>query len=307
MSLDATLEPVVRPGAASDVRPRSGSRIAAYVELTKPRIGVMVLLTTAAGYALGSEAGVALVPMLHALVGTALIAGGANALNQLLERDTDAKMRRTEGRPLPTERLVPAEALAFGGVLCLLGTLYLTWAVNPLTGALGAATLLGYVFVYTPIKRLTPLSTLVGALPGAMPPLIGWAAARGELGPAAWAPFALLGVWQLPHFFAIAWIYREDYARAGIPVITVGDPEGRATGRQALRGALVLLPVSLLPTAMGLAGPVYFAGALILGIGFLLTVLTMAQTVTWARARAVFVGSLVYLPLVFSLMVLDKL
>ncbi len=285
---------------------RESSRFATYVELTKPRISVMVLLTMAAGFALGAPGTVAVLAMLHALVGTALIAGGANALNQLLERDTDAKMRRTQRRPLPSERLQPAEALAFGGALSVAGTLYLTWLVNPLTGALGAATLLAYVFVHTPMKRFTSLATVVGALPGAMPPLIGWAAARGELGAGAWVPFAILGVWQLPHFLAIAWIYRDDYARAGLPTLAAHDPEGRATGRQILNWSLALLPVSLLPTVMGLAGSVYFFGALILGAGFLLVGLGMVRGVTQARARAVFVASLIYIPLVFSLMVIDK-
>jgi protoheme IX farnesyltransferase len=255
---------------------------------------------------LGSPAG--LVPSLlaSALVGTGLVAAGSSVLNMVLERDVDARMLRTRARPLPAGRLGAAEALAFGGGLSLAGLLVLLWLCGRPAAALAVVTWTSYVFVYTPLKRHTSLSTIVGAVPGALPPVIGWAAARGSVEPAAFVLFAILFLWQIPHFLAIAWIYREDYERGGLPMLPVLDPEGRLTGRQAVANSLALTLVSLAPTAAGLAGGSYAWVAAALGVAFTLAAARAAVLRTPEAARALFLASIAYLPLLCAALLLDR-
>ena len=241
------------------------------------------------------------------LLGTALVAGGTNALNQLRERDVDGVMNRTRGRPLPSGRLSPRAAGVFAGVISLAGVAYLAWVVNLLTAGLAALTLVSYVGLYTPLKRRTTLNTLVGAVPGALPIVGGWTAAGGTLGPAVLALFWILFLWQLPHFLALAWIYREDYRRGGLAMLSVVDPDGRHTGRMMLLYAMALLPVSLLPTLLGVTGALYFFGALALGLAYAGVAVAMTTAVTTARAWRVFLVSIVYLPALLTLMVVDKI
>jgi protoheme IX farnesyltransferase len=285
------------------------SRVADYLELTKPRVAVLVLFTVAAGVLLGG-AGRALdgMVLLHTLLGTALVAAGASALNQLLERHSDALMTRTANRPLPSGRLQPAEVLVFGLGLGVAGVLYLALTLSQPTAALVAAlTFVCYVGVYTPLKPLTPLNTLVGAVPGALPPIIGWTAARGEVTADALALFFMLFFWQVPHFLAIAWIYREQYARAGLCMLPVVDPDGRRTGRQMVAYCLALIAVSLAPVVLGSAGLVYLIGALLLGGGFLATTLLFRRETGVPQARRVLRASLLYLPGVLALLLLEGL
>src|ERR1700693_2722451 len=238
-------------------------RLAAYVELTKPRITFLIVLTSAAGFALASTGRVDYAAMLRAMAGIALLSSGIATLNQYMERDLDGLMRRTANRPLPSGKLSPWEALAFGAGLTVLAEIYLAALVNPLTALLGMTVIAGYLFGYTPLKTKTSLSTFVGAFPGAVPPLIGWAAARGTISLEAWVLFAILFLWQFPHFLAIAWMYREDYTRAGILMLPVVEPDGRVTGQQIVLYTVMLLPVSLLPTLLGTAGKIYFGGAIV--------------------------------------------
>ena len=244
------------------------NKLTDYISLTKPRVTLMVLITMLFGFYLGARDEIDGMLLFCALAGTALVAGGTSALNQYLERDLDAKMLRTQKRPLPAGRISPRHALAFGVIISIAGLALLAWRVNALTALLAALTLVSYVFLYTPLKQKSHLCTLVGAIPGALPPMGGWTAARGEIGIEAWVLFAILFLWQLPHFLAIAWIYREDYARGGFPMLPVIDPEGRSTGRQIVSNCLALLPVSLLPSLLGISGAAYFFGALLLGLIF---------------------------------------
>ena len=284
------------------------SRLGDYVALTKPRVAVLVLFTVAAGFVLAAGPGVDLVLLLHTVLGTALVAGGASALNQLLERHSDALMRRTENRPLPAGRLQPAEVWAFGVGLGVIGVAYLALALRqPCAPLVAAFTFAAYVGVYTPLKRVTTLNTLVGAVPGALPPVIGWAAARGSLGPEAVVLFLILLLWQVPHFLAIAWIYRDDYARAGLRMLPVVDRDGTLTGRQMVVYALALVPVSLAPVLQGVAGPVYLGGAVILGGGFLASAVAFARASSTGQARRVLRASLLYLPGLLALLLLDRL
>jgi protoheme IX farnesyltransferase len=289
--------------------PREGGRadvLADLRELTKPRITVLVLVTAAAGYLLdpGVVADAAL--LAWTLVGTALLASGAAALNQVLERSTDALMERTASRPLPSGRLDANVALAFGVLLCLSGLVALLAFVNPLTAMLGAVTVALYAFVYTPLKRLTSLSTLVGAIPGAMPTLMGWAAAHDGLGLGAWALFAILFLWQMPHFLAIAWMYRDDYRRAGFPILSTTDPSGVRTGLQAVLYAAALVPVSLLPTLFGYAGAVYWIGALVLSLGLVAVALAFASSRSRASARRLLLASVLYVPALLPVLFVDR-
>src|SRR5271163_3934324 len=238
---------------------------AVFSDLVKARLTTLVLLTTAVGFYIGEERAIDWILFFNTLAATGLVAMGASALNQLLEREYDAKMRRTQDRPLPSGRLQPTTVAIFGGVSSVAGLVYLALAVNLLTSVLGAVTLVSYLFIYTPLKRVTWLNTMIGAVPGALPPLMGWTAARGELSGEGWALFAILFFWQLPHFFAIAWIYKDEYARAGFVMLPVMDPAGERTGRQAVSHTLGLLPVSLFPYVFHLAGPVYLFGAFGLG------------------------------------------
>jgi protoheme IX farnesyltransferase len=245
--------------------------------------------------------------LLHTLIGTALVASGTNAFNQLRERDVDAHMRRTRGRPLPSGRLSPRAAALFAGTISVVGVAYLGWRVNALTAALAALTLASYVLLYTPLKRRTSLNTLVGAVPGALPILGGWTAAGGHIGVAALSLFWILFLWQLPHFLALAWIYREDYKTAGLAMLSVEDVDGRRTGWMVPLYALALLPVSLLPSLVGVTGPWYFLGAALLGIGFVAAGAAMLGRATPRGAWRVFLASIIYLPALLTLMVLDKI
>jgi protoheme IX farnesyltransferase len=284
----------------------SRSAAADYLELTKPRITFLVMLTALVGFVMASQGHVSPAPLAAALLGTGLVAAGASVLNMVLERHTDSLMWRTRNRPLPGGRLRPTEAAIFGSLLTLTGLLELGWLSGPLAASLAALTWVTYLFAYTPLKTRTSLSTIVGAFPGALPPVIGWAAARGSVGHGAFVLFAILFLWQIPHFLAIAWIYREDYARGGLPMLPVLDTEGRMTGRQAVANSLALLLVSLTPTAAGMAGGVYFAGALVLGIAFVGMALRAAVLRSLPAARALFLTSLVYLTGVCVLLVVDK-
>jgi protoheme IX farnesyltransferase len=283
------------------------SWLAVYADLIKARLTFLVLLTTLVGFYIGYRGPVDYLLMLHTVLGTGLVAGGAAALNQLIEREYDAKMRRTRNRPLPSGRLQPATVLIFGSLCGCVGLIYLALAVNPLTSALGAASFISYVFIYTPLKRVTWLNTVVGAIPGALPPLMGWTAATGTLSGEGWALFAILAFWQMPLFFAIAWLYREDYANAGFVMLPAIDPDGHRTARQSVSHTLGLLPVSLCPFLFKMAGPIYLAGALVLGAAFLWFAIQFARQLTLARARQMFFFSILYLPLLLVVMVLDKI
>jgi len=277
------------------------SRYADLVALTKPRLNCLVVLTTLAGYYMGS-AGYDLALLFHTVVGTALVAGGAAAFNQLLERDTDALMRRTQTRPLPGGRLEPGVAGAFATALSVFGLGQLAVGVNLLAAGVAAVTLVSYLTIYTPLKRRTPLATLVGGVPGALPAVIGWAAARNSLSVEGWALFGLVFFWQMPHFLAIAWMCRDDYARAGLPMLPVVEPSGRSTGIQVVLYAATLIPVSLLPSLLGLTGRWYLAGALLLGLAFLALGVEFARRRNEVSARRLFFASITYLPLVLGLL-----
>lgn len=296
----------LNPAVVQLQRLTARDRVAAYLELTKPRITFLIVLTAAAGFALASPGRVDYGAMLTAMVGIALLSSGIATLNQYMEKDLDALMRRTANRPLPTGKLLPWEALAFGVGLTVLAEIYLVVLVNPLSALLGLTVIAGYLFAYTPLKTRTSLSTFVGAFPGAVPPLIGWASARGTIGVEAWVLFAILFLWQFPHFLAIAWMYREDYTRAGILMLPVVEPDGRVTGQQIVLYTVMLLPVSLLPTLLGTAGKIYFVGAIILGLVFLYFSLRAAFSKSRQAARQLLLASVIYLPLLFILMVLDR-
>jgi len=283
------------------------TRFAVFTELIKARLTFLVLLTTLVGFYVGFPGPLDFALLFHTMLGTALLAGGASALNQYLEREHDARMERTEDRPLPSGRMQPGTVLVIGGVCGGLGLIYLAAAVNPLTSLLGAITLGSYLFIYTPLKRVTTLNTIVGAIPGALPPLMGWAAARNEITAGGWSLFAILFFWQLPHFLAIAWIYREQYARAGFVMLPVVDKSGLLTGRQAVSHTLGLLPVSLGPVLFHLAGPVYLCGALVLGLAYLWCAVRFSRDLSLARARQLFLVSILYLPLLLGVMVFDKI
>ncbi|MBI1915869.1 MAG: protoheme IX farnesyltransferase [Planctomycetes bacterium] len=286
----------------------AASRLADYLALTKPRVAILVLFTVGAGVLLAAGRGVDLLLLFHTVFGTALVAGGASALNQLLERNSDALMRRTENRPLPAGRLQPREVWVFGAGLGLLGVAYLAVALHQaVTPLVATFTFAAYVGIYTPLKSRTSLNTLVGAVPGALPPVIGWTAVRGSIDPQAWALFAVVFLWQVPHFLAIAWIYRDDYARAGLCMLPVADRDGAATGRHMVVYALALVPASFAPVLQGSAGPVYLLGALALGLGFLGSAAGFARCPSVARARRVLRASLVYLPGLLGLLLLDSL
>jgi len=283
------------------------SRVAVFCELIKARLTFLVLLTTLVGFYVGFRGAMDYLLMLHTLLGTGLVASGAAALNQFLERQHDARMRRTEDRPLPSGRLPPDTALMFGGLSSAAGLIDLALAVNLETSVLGAITLCSYLFIYTPLKRVTTLNTAIGAVPGALPPLMGWTAARGEINVEGWSLFAILFFWQLPHFLAIAWMYRDDYAKAGFAMLPVFDPDGQRTAGQTVSHTLGLLPISLCPFLLKLAGVVYLAGALVLGLAFLWQAVQFSRELSAQRARQLFYASILYLPLLLGLMVLDKI
>lgn len=293
-------------------RARAPSRLADYLELTKPRMNFLVVITTMVGYymaarGLSSHRTSDWLRLFHTLLGTAATAASAAALNHLLERRFDAMMRRTANRPLPAGRVSPTEALTLGVATGVFGVAYLAILVNPLTAILGGATLLAYVLIYTPLKRYTTLNTVIGAFPGAIPTVMGWTAYHNALSPEALVLFGILFLWQMPHFLAIAILYKDDYARGGFKMLPVLDEDLTITGRQIILYTLALLPVTLLPTAMGMAGIAYFAAALLLGLAFLSFGASAAATRTRTDARKLFFSSIIYLPVLFAAMMIDKL
>jgi protoheme IX farnesyltransferase len=290
----------------SNAPPQWLARLADYWTLTKPEVNFLVLVSTLVGFYLASRGPVEFGRLLHTLLGTLLVASGTGTLNQYLERHSDKRMRRTANRPLPAGRLAPPAAFWFGITLALCGGAELWVFTNPLTSKLALLTLAAYLLFYTPLKKRTPLCTLVGAFPGAMPPLIGWAAVAGRLSLEAWALYLILFLWQFPHLLAIAWMYREDYSRAGLQMLPRNDREGQATVRQILGYSLVLLPASLVPVFLGQVGKAYLAGALVLGLGFLHYGMRLAAKRSNSLARRLVLASIVYLPLVFALMMVDK-
>jgi len=277
-----------------------------YIALTKPRITWLILMSTGVGYFFGARGEWHLLTLFHTILGTGLIASGTAALNQWYEREADAKMKRTQARPLPSGRLNARKALVFAIVISLAGFVELWLGANLLAALLGLFTLLCYLFVYTPLKQRSPHSTTIGSIPGAMPPLIGFAGACGTLTWEAWVLFAILFLWQFPHFYAIAWMYREDYARAGIRMLPVVEPDGRSTARRILLYSLALIPISLMPKFFAMTGDLYLYGALVLGILFLYAGLKIRTERTRQQARRVLLASVVYLPVLFSLMLLDR-
>jgi protoheme IX farnesyltransferase len=277
-----------------------------YIELTKPRITWLILMSTGIGYFFGMRGGLNLWSLLHTVLGTGLIASGTAALNQWSEREADCKMRRTKDRPIPSGRLDATRALLFGIALSIAGFVDLWLGCNLLAALLGAATLFSYLFLYTPLKQRTPLSTTVGAFPGAMPPMIGFAAASGSITAEAWVLFGILFLWQFPHFYSIAWMYRDDYARAGIRMLPVVKPDGRRTAAEIVVYGLALIPVSLVPTMLGMSGRIYLIGALAAGLFFLYSGVRVARERTILRARYVLLVSVFYLPIIYGLMLLDR-
>ncbi|HUP47393.1 MAG TPA: heme o synthase [Thermoanaerobaculia bacterium] len=300
--MSSTILPTPLPLAGEGGAKRRVRALKDYLELSKSRIVLMVLMTTAAGYVIGAPAFSALA-LLHVLLGTALVAAGTNALNQYVERDLDGRMLRTARRPLPAGRISSRAALIFSAAIAVIGTVYLALAVNGLTALLGAFTLTSYIFVYTPLKRVSTACTVIGAVPGAVPPLMGWAAATGSLGTGGWIAFAILFLWQLPHFMAISWTHREDYGRAGFVMLSVQDRDGRAVGRQAVGYSILLLMASVAPAFAGMAGPAYLAGASAAGAALLLAAVGFYRDRSVRRARNLFMASNVYLLVMMVLLV----
>jgi protoheme IX farnesyltransferase len=296
--------------AAADIEPqkivRTRGRFAAYLELTKPRIALLLVLTSSAGFYLASAGRFDWTLFAHSMIAITLLAFGVATLNQYWERDLDKLMKRTAERPLPSGQVSPREALFFGVGQCLAAELYLLLAVNPLTAFLGLIVIVGYVLVYTPLKTRTSVSTAIGAIPGALPPLMGWTAAADQITMTAWALFAMQYLWQFPHFLAIAWLYREEYKQAGIMMLPVIEPSGRLTARQIVLCAIMLVPVSVAPFFFGVSGLVFLAGATVLGIGLLGISITSAITKSNEWARRLLLASVIYLPILFILMVADK-
>jgi len=281
-------------------------RAVAYFELTKPRIAFLLVLSSAAGFYMASTTGFEPVLFVNSMLSITLLAFGVSTLNQYIERDIDPLMRRTATRPLPTGRVTPNEALVFGICQCVLAEVFLFFAVNPLTAILGLIVIIGYVFLYTPLKTRTSLSTVIGAIPGAMPPLMSWTAASNKITVVGWALFATQFLWQFPHFLSIAWLYRKEYANAGIRMLPVVEPSGKLTGRQIVLFSIMLLPVSLAPYFFQVAGPLFLVGATLLGIWFLWASVRAARAKSDELARKLLLVSVIYLPLFFLLMVIDK-
>ncbi|MDQ3710831.1 MAG: heme o synthase [Acidobacteriota bacterium] len=280
-------------------------KLAAYLELTKPRIAFMLVLTSAAGFYLGADKGFDVTLFVNSMIGILLLAFGVATLNQVWERKSDALMERTASRPLPTQKVSFIEALVFGILLCVVAEIYLAVLVNQLTAILGLVVFVGYVLLYTPLKKYTSASTAIGALPGAMPPLMGWTASANEITLGAWILFSIIFLWQFPHFLAIAWMYKEQYAKAGIKMLPVVEPDGKITARQIVIFTILLFPVSIAPFFIGLAGSVYLVGASLLGIWFLLASIKTARAKSVEQARKLLLVSVIYLPLLFALMVLN--
>ena len=291
---------------AAAVMPAAPSRAADFLTLTKPRLNSLVVVSAGIGYYLGAGDAPSAVAVAHTLIGSALVAGGAAAFNQAAERDIDAAMERTRNRPVAAGRVTPAEARLFAAALALLGLLELALATNVAAAGVALATLIGYAAVYTPLKRRTPWATLVGAVPGALPPVIGWTAARGAATPEAWVLFGIVFLWQMPHFHALSWLYRDDFGRAGLPLLAVLDGTGRQAAAQGLLCAALLLPVSLAPALVGLGGPLYLAAAALLGAAFVAAAGRFAVERSARRARTLFRASLAYLPLLWGLLVVER-
>lgn len=285
---------------------QTAGTIADYVALTKPRLNVLVVATSAAGYYMGAPGAPDIMAMAQAVIGTTLVAGGAAVLNQVYERDTDAMMRRTRLRPLPDGRVACNDARLFGLVLSTAGLVLLALRANLLAALLALATLVVYLVVYTPMKRRTSFATLIGAVPGALPPLIGWTAAHGSPSLGGIVLFAIVFLWQIPHFMAIAWLYRDDYRSAGFPMLSVVEPEGRRSGQQAVVYAAALFPVSLMPALIGVAGGMYLGIAIALAVGLLGLAVRFARARTDATARSLFLGSIIYLPLLWAAMIASR-
>jgi protoheme IX farnesyltransferase len=297
----------MKAGAEAIVLPEAPSRANDFITLAKPRLNFLVVASSLAGYVMAGGDSADAMRLMLTLAGTALVASGASAFNQVIERGPDSLMKRTRLRPVPDGRLQPGESLVFATVTSASGLLILGAGVNLLSASVACATLLTYALIYTPLKRHTSFATVVGAIPGALPPVIGWAAAQGSLSAGAWVLFGIVFLWQLPHFLAIAWIYREDYARAGFPMLPVVEPDGRSTGRQALLYCAALLPVSLAPTLTGMTGPGYFAAALMLSLLFLGLTMKFARTRTISDARRLFFGSIIYLPILWIIMIAGRI
>ena len=281
-------------------------KLAAFLELTKPRIAFMLVLTSAAGFYLGSKTGFDFALFLNSVIGITLLALGVATLNQVIERKTDALMERTAKRPLPIGKISTAEALVFGGILTISAEIYLAVLVNLLTAGLGLIVIVGYVLLYTPLKTKTSASTAIGAIPGALPPLMGWTSAANEITLGAWILFAMLFLWQFPHFLAIAWMYRDQYAKAGIKMLPVVEPSGRLTAHQIVVFTVMLLPISLTPYFFGVSGFIYLIGAAILGVWFLFASIRAARAKSVEKARTLLLVSVIYLPLIFALMVFNS-
>lgn len=282
-------------------------RVVAYVELTKPRIAILLVLTSAAGFYMGTKGTFDVVLFVNMLIAITLLAFGVATLNQYWERDLDELMPRTAARPLPTGRVTSAEALFFGLAQCLIAEVYLALAVNMLTAFLGAMVIVGYVLVYTPLKTRTSASTAIGAIPGALPPLMGWTAAANDISIGAWALFAMQFLWQFPHFLSIAWIFRKEYANAGIKMLPAVEPDGKITARQIVLFSLMLLPTSLAPFFFGLSGMVFLIGATIIGLWMLYASIVAARAKTDEANKRLLLVTVIYLPVLFILMVADKL
>jgi protoheme IX farnesyltransferase len=293
------------PYSATTARAAARSRGADFVSLTKPRLNTLVLMTSAAAYFLGDGHRLPWAHLLHTLVGTALVAGGASALNQHWERETDRLMRRTRLRPLPDGRLHPQDAMWFGVALSAIGIAELAVFVNPLTAAIAALTLVSYVWLYTPLKTRTSLSTIVGAIPGALPALLGWAAATNTTSAGGGILFGIVFMWQMPHFLAVAWLFRDDYASAGMPLLPVVEPDGRSTGRQSVLYTAALIPISLLPMAVGMATAYYLVGAITLGAVLMVLSLEFATSRSVHAAKRLFYGTILYLPLLWIVLLTD--
>jgi protoheme IX farnesyltransferase len=291
----------VRPSKVIAVPSRAGD----FVTLMKPRLNFLVLLTTAAAYSLGAGPESTLIDLVHTLLGTFLVAGGAAAINQVWERATDRLMRRTQRRPMADMRLTVTEGMTFGIALTIIGAAELAYFINPLSSIVALLTTASYVFLYTPLKLRTSLSTIAGAIPGALPAVIGWAAATNTLSIEGWVLFGIVFMWQMPHFLAIAWMYRDEYARAGMPLLPVIEPDGRSTGRQAVLYTAALIPLSLMPTGVGLATPWYLAGAIVLGAILMVMSLEFSVKRDLPTAKRLFFGSILYLPILWALLVFD--
>ena len=301
------IEAVASAGEGSSLATHQAPALRDYAELVKARLTLLVLLTTAVGYYLGAASPVRYAGLFHVVFGTAACAAGAAALNQWWERKVDALMERTRTRPVPGGRMRPLEALIAGAILSSAGVIYLALACNALSAALAAVTILIYIFAYTPLKRISSFNTLVGAVPGALPPVIGWVAARGRIDPGAWALFAIMMLWQLPHFFAIAWMYREDYARAGFRMISNDDAKGDRSASQSVFFAMLLLVVAGIPAFVGVVSAIYVPIELLLGAWYVAIAMRFLQKRTAPAARLLFVTSIVYLPLLLGALVLTKL